>query len=113
MALIKASDFDIQIAAWAVPIQDGIQIFTGSVDLLYRLELTYQRLIEYQTALKCTHYTEANHLYSLSPNEDVTIINLRSKLLILQNAYMLLLIMGQKLELFIAVCLKPRHFQKH
>ena len=30
---------------------------------------------------------EANNLYSLSPNEDVTIINLRSKLLILENNY--------------------------
>ena len=30
---------------------------------------------------------EANNLYSLSPNEDVTIINLRSKLLILGNTY--------------------------
>ena len=30
---------------------------------------------------------EANDLYSLSPNEDVTIINLRTKLLILENTY--------------------------
>ena len=30
---------------------------------------------------------EANTLYSLSPNEDVTIINLRSKLLVLENTY--------------------------
>ena len=30
---------------------------------------------------------EANKLYSLSPNEDVTILNLRSKLLILENTY--------------------------
>ena len=30
---------------------------------------------------------EANNLYSLSPNEDVTVLNLRSKLLILENTY--------------------------
>ena len=30
---------------------------------------------------------EANKLYSLSPNGDVTIINLRSKLLVLENTY--------------------------
>ena len=30
---------------------------------------------------------EANKLYSLAPNEDVTILNLRSKLLILENTY--------------------------
>ena len=30
---------------------------------------------------------ESNELYSLSPNEDITIINLRSKLLISENTY--------------------------
>ena len=30
---------------------------------------------------------ESNKLYSLSPNEDVTILNLRSKLLVLENSY--------------------------
>ena len=30
---------------------------------------------------------EVNKLHSLSPNEDITIINLRSKLLILENTY--------------------------
>ena len=30
---------------------------------------------------------ETNKLYSLSPNEDITVINLRSKLLILENTY--------------------------
>ena len=30
---------------------------------------------------------ESNNLYSLSPNEGVTILNLRSKPLILENAY--------------------------
>ena len=30
MALLQSSDFDIYIAAWSVPVQDGIQVFTGS-----------------------------------------------------------------------------------
>ena len=30
---------------------------------------------------------ESNKLYSLSPNEDVTILSLRSKLLVLENIY--------------------------
>ena len=30
---------------------------------------------------------EANNLYSLSPNEDVTVLKLRSKLIILENIY--------------------------
>ena len=30
---------------------------------------------------------ETNIIYSLSPNEDITILNLRSKLLILENTY--------------------------
>ena len=30
---------------------------------------------------------ESNKLYSLGPNEDVTILNLRSKLIILENTY--------------------------
>ena len=36
-------------------------------------------------ALNCTHYMESNKLYSLSPNEDITILNLRSKLIILDR----------------------------
>ena len=34
MALLQPSGFDNYIAAWSVPIQDGIQVFTGSVDLI-------------------------------------------------------------------------------
>ena len=41
-----------------------------------------------QTALRCIHYMDRNNLYSLSPNEDITILNLRSKLLILENTYL-------------------------
>ena len=34
MALLQSSGFDIYVDAWSVPVQDGIQVFTGSVDLV-------------------------------------------------------------------------------
>ncbi len=40
------------------------------------------------TAIRCIAYMDSNNLYSLSPNEDITILNLRSKLLILENTYL-------------------------
>ena len=79
MALLQSSDFDIYIAAWSVPVQDGIQIFTGSVDLFLPTGVTQLVFGRVSTALKCIHYMETNKLYSLSPNEDIT-ISLRSKL---------------------------------
>ena len=39
------------------------------------------------TALKCIHYMEANNSYSLSRHGEITIIDLRSKHLILENTY--------------------------
>ena len=56
---------------------------------------------------------EANNLYSLSPNGDVTVLNLRSKLIVLENTYInqemvnscVLLIMELVSGLFIAVWL--------
>ena len=44
-------------------------------------------ILSLSTALKCIHYVESNKLYSLSPNEDITILSLRSKLLILENTH--------------------------
>ena len=87
MALLQSSDFDIYVFAWSVPIQDGIQVFTGSVGLVLSTGITQLVFDKLSTAVKCTHYMETNKLYSLSPNEDITIINLRSNLLILENAY--------------------------
>ena len=40
MALLQSWDFDIYAAAWAVPVQDGIQVFTGSVDILLSTGIT-------------------------------------------------------------------------
>ena len=62
-------------------------IFSGSVDIILSTGIVQQVFDTLASALKCIHYMEVNNLHSLSPNEDVTIINLRSKLLILENTY--------------------------
>ena len=62
-------------------------IFTGSVDIILPTGITQQVFDSLSTALKCIHYMGANSLYPLSPNEDITIINLRNKLLINENTY--------------------------
>ena len=85
MALLSASDFTGYSDSFAVPAGSSDVIFSGSVDLILSTGITQQVFDTLSSALKCIHYMEANNLYSLSPNEDVTIINLRSKLLILEN----------------------------
>uniref|UniRef100_UPI0040499747 hypothetical protein n=1 Tax=Flavobacterium sp. TaxID=239 RepID=UPI0040499747 len=87
MALLSASDFTGYSDSYAAPAGFNDPIFAGSVDLILSTGITQQAFDTLSTALKCTHYMEANNLYSLSPNEDVTILNLRSKLLILENTY--------------------------
>ena len=87
MALLSASDFTLYSDSYAVPANSSDVIVSGSVDLILSTGTTQQVGDTLSTALKCVHYMEANKLYSLSPNEDVTIINLRSKLMILENTY--------------------------
>uniref|UniRef100_UPI00404ADB80 hypothetical protein n=1 Tax=Flavobacterium sp. TaxID=239 RepID=UPI00404ADB80 len=87
MALLSASDFTGYSDSFAVPAGSSDVIFSGSVDLILSTGITQRVFGTLSSALKCTHYMEANNLYSLSPNEDVTIINLRSKLLILEHIY--------------------------
>ena len=87
MALFSASDFTGFTSTFAVPSGISDVLFAGSVDLILSTGITQQVFDTLSTALKCIHYMEANKLYSLSPNEDVTILNLRSKLLILENTY--------------------------
>ena len=87
MALFSASDFTGYSDSYAVPAGFNDPIFSGSVDLILSTGITQQVFDTLSTALKCIHYMESNKLYSLSPNEDITIINLRSKLLILENTY--------------------------
>ena len=87
MALLSASDFTGYSDSFATPAGFNDPIFAGSVDLILSTGITQQIFDSLSSALKCIHYMEANNLYSLSPNEDVTVLNLRSKLLILENAY--------------------------
>ena len=87
MALFSASDFTGFTSTFAVPSGITDVLFSGSVDLILSTGITQQVFGTLSTALKCIHYMEANKLYSLSPNEDVTILNLRGKLLILENTY--------------------------
>ena len=83
MALFQASDFTGSSDSYAVPAGSSGVIFTGSVDLILSTGITQQEFYTLSAALKCIHFMEQQKLYSLSPNEDVTIINLRSELLIL------------------------------
>ena len=83
MALYQASDFTGFSDSYAVPAGSSDVIFTGSVDLILSTGITQQVFDTLSTALKCIHFMESNKLYSLSPNEEVTIPNLRSKLLVL------------------------------
>ena len=84
MALLSASDFTGYSDSFAAPAGFNDPIFSGSVDLILSTGITQQVFGSLSSALKCIHYMEANNLYSLGPNEGVTVLNLRSKLLILE-----------------------------
>ena len=83
MALLSASDFTGYSDSYAAPAGFKDPIFAGSVDLISSTGITQQVFGSLSSALRCTHYMEANSLYSTGPNEDATLLNLRSKLLIL------------------------------
>ena len=87
MALLNPSDFNGYNDSYAVPAGDSGVIFSGSVDVILSTGITQQMLDTFGTALKCIHYMGSKRIYSLSPGEDITILNLRSKLLILENTY--------------------------
>ena len=87
MALLSASDFSGYSDSFAAPAGLNDPIFAGSVDLILSTGITHQVFGSLSSALKCIDYMEANSLYSLSPNEDVTVLNLRSKLLFFENTY--------------------------
>ena len=87
MALYPASDFTGFSDSYAVPAGSSDVIFTGSVDLILPTGIFQQVFDTLSTALECAHFMEQQRLYSLSPNEDVTIINLRSDLLVF-NKYL-------------------------
>ena len=87
MALLNASDFTGLSDNYTIPSGVSDPIFTGNVYIILSTGITQQVFDTLSTALKCIHYMEQNIIYSLSPNEDITILNLRSKLLILENTY--------------------------
>ena len=60
-------------------------IFSGSVDLLFSTGITQQVFDTLSIVIKCIHHIESNNFYSLSPNEDVIVLNLKSKPFILEN----------------------------
>ena len=68
--------------SYAVPSGVDQPLFPGSVNLILPTGIIQQKFDTLSTALKCIHCMEQQKLYSLSPNEDVTIINLRSELFI-------------------------------
>ena len=72
MALLNASDFTGCSDSDAAPVGFNDPIFSGSVNLILGTGITQQVFGTLSTALKCIHYMEANNLYNLSPNEDVT-----------------------------------------
>ena len=87
MALYSASDFTGYSAGYAVPSDVSDVLFTGPVDTILSTGLTQQAFDSLSTAITCIHFMDQSRLYSLSPNKDITIINFRSKLLIIENAY--------------------------
>ena len=87
MALYQASGFTGFSDSYAVPAGSSDVMFTGSVDPILPTGLTQQVFDTLSTALKCIHFMEQQKLYFLSPNGDVPIISLRSKLLILESTY--------------------------
>ena len=88
MAILNHTDFSGSDATYSIPASDSSTLYTGSIDIILSTGVTTQIFDALSTAIKCLHYMEVNSLYSLSPNEDITILNLRSKLLILENTYL-------------------------
>ena len=52
MALLQASYVDIFVASWAVPVEEGVQVFTGSVDLILSTGVTQIVFDRVSTTLK-------------------------------------------------------------
>ena len=88
MAILNHTDFSGNSSTYAIPASDSSTLYTGSIDIILSTGITLSVFDALSTAIKCTSYMDSNNLYSLSPNEDITILNLRSKLLILENTYL-------------------------
>ena len=69
---------------YVVPSGSSDVIFTGNVDLILPTGTTQQVFDRRPTAMKCTNFMEHSKLYNVPPNEDITKIDLKSKLLVLK-----------------------------
>ena len=87
MALYVAADFSGYSSTWAVPSGETDPLYTGAVTIILSTGVTQTVFDALSTAMKCIHYMDSNDLYLMMPNEDISIINLRSKLLILENTF--------------------------
>ena len=87
MALFQAGYFSGFNDSYSVPPGVSDSLTTGSVDLILSTGVTQQVFDALSIALKCSNFMETDNSYSSSPNEDTTLINLRSKLLVLENTY--------------------------
>ena len=112
MALFQVSDFTGFSDSYAVPAGSSDAIVTGSVDLILSTGITQQVFDTLSTALRCIRFMEQRKLYSLSPDEGVTIINLRSKILKMMDSYVFTY-MEIRFKQFIARWLTWFLFQKH
>ena len=61
MALLNASGFTGYWAAYAIPSGTEDVIFSGSADLILSTGIAQQVFDSLFSALKCTHYMEANN----------------------------------------------------
>ena len=75
MAILNHTDFSGSDATYSIPASDSSTLYTGSIDIMLSTGVTTQVFDALSTAIKCIHYMEVNSLYSLSPNEDITILN--------------------------------------
>ena len=91
MALYSAGNFTGFSDSYAVPDGSSDVLFTGSVDLILPTGITQQVPDTLSTALNRIRFTEKQKPYSLSPNEDVIIVNLMSKLSISKKKKKLLI----------------------
>ena len=88
MALLTHPDFNGFSAHYAVPADVYVEtLVLGAGCIALSTDVTQQVFDQLSTAIKCIHYLETNKLYSISPNEDINVISLRSKLLVLEITY--------------------------
>jgi hypothetical protein len=88
MALYVAGDFSSYSSSWAIPSDyDGDPLYTGAFTLILSTGVNQEIFDALSTGMKCIHYMSANDLYTMMPNEDVIIVNLRAKLLVFEATY--------------------------